>query len=86
MSTEQDVRDKIKKIDEKRSRAKLLNRMAEWPWGLPVEGQGGHEERHPPMVRVLVREAIRGDRTDAGGALRTARMANREGSPAECRG
>ena len=33
MSTEQDVRDKIKKIDEKRSRAKLLDRMAEWPWG-----------------------------------------------------
>lgn len=35
MSTEQDVRDKIKKIDEKRSRAKLLDRMAEWPWGAP---------------------------------------------------
>ena len=35
MSNEQDVRDKIKKIDEKRSRAKLLDRMAEWPWGIP---------------------------------------------------
>ena len=35
MTTEQDVRDKIKKIDEKRSRAKLLDRMAEWPWGAP---------------------------------------------------
>ena len=35
MSTEEDLRNKIKKIDEKRSRAQLLDRMAEWPWGAP---------------------------------------------------
>lgn len=37
MSAEQELRDALKKVDEKRQRAKVLESIARWPMGVPSE-------------------------------------------------